>query len=456
MTTLPRRPVLALARDQRGQALPLLAISMVAILGIGALVIDVGLLMSAHRQMQMAADAAATASGQDLPNRTTAGATASLYSASSGGRNFDARWPGVVTTTQYRCVNTIVGVPQCSNVAIDPNFVIVTQEVAVPLRFARILGFTTMPVRARATAGRRGGSPRPFDVMVIIDTSASMADNCTASGTGVSSPKRIDCAKAGMRALLTALWPCLPGPSTCGALTNGHVASPLDEVGLIVFPGVRSTAVAKHRNCNMNLLDSDVLSYTSGSATYLINSLVSDYKLSNSGVLNGGGSNLVKAVHFGDGAGCSAVGYVDDDSSPFANGYGLEAEGGQGTYFAGVITLAQSTLAAGRANVQKAIILLSDGEPTTNPSPSSPNPCQKAINAAAAATAAGTWVYSVAYGASNSGISICGGTSSRTTMRNIASDTSKFFDQPATSELVSIFQRIAADLTTTRLVTDLP
>jgi hypothetical protein len=165
---------------------------------------------------------------------------------------------------------------------------------------------------------------------------------------------------------------------------------------------------------------------------------------------------LVKAVHFGDGAGCSAVGYVNDDSSPFGNGYGVEAQGGVGTYYTTVIQATQAALVAGRANTQKAMIIVGDGQPTTNVGSSSPNPCQKAINAAAAATTAGTWVYSIAYEASNSGMSICNGMSSRNAMRNLASDPTKFFDQPSAGDLTAIFQKIALDLTTTRLVLDLP
>ena len=101
------------------------------------------------------------------------------------------------------------------------------------------------------------------------------------------------------------------------------------------------------------------------------------------------------------------------------------------------------------------IILLSDGDANYD---TFTNPCQRAVNAAHAATAAGTWVYSIAYGASTSTSSSCTvdspPISAYTTMRNIASDSTKFFNQPTAGDLTEIFRRIVLDLTTTRLFPD--
>ena len=55
-------------RGERGQILPLVAIALVALLGIGAFAIDVGYAYYAKRQLQSATDAAALAGAQDLPN----------------------------------------------------------------------------------------------------------------------------------------------------------------------------------------------------------------------------------------------------------------------------------------------------------------------------------------------------------------------------------------------------
>ena len=65
-------------RRQDGQALPMVALAMVVLLGFAGLVIDIGRVWVAQRQLQAAVDSAALVAGQDLPNATTA------YSA--GGR----------------------------------------------------------------------------------------------------------------------------------------------------------------------------------------------------------------------------------------------------------------------------------------------------------------------------------------------------------------------------------
>src|SRR4029078_927226 len=64
---------------ERGQVLPLVAIALVAFLGICAFSIDVGYAYYAKRQLQSAVDAAALAGAQDLPNATLAFATAQEY-----------------------------------------------------------------------------------------------------------------------------------------------------------------------------------------------------------------------------------------------------------------------------------------------------------------------------------------------------------------------------------------
>ena len=57
------------------------ALALVALLGIAAFSIDVGYAYYAKRQLQSATDAAALAGAQDLPNGTTAIATATVVRA---------------------------------------------------------------------------------------------------------------------------------------------------------------------------------------------------------------------------------------------------------------------------------------------------------------------------------------------------------------------------------------
>lgn len=62
----------AFGRDERGGVLPLVALSLVVILGIAALAIDVGQQHALRAQLQATADAAALAAAAELPNEKKA------------------------------------------------------------------------------------------------------------------------------------------------------------------------------------------------------------------------------------------------------------------------------------------------------------------------------------------------------------------------------------------------
>ena len=126
-----------------------------------------------------------------------------------------------------------------------------------------------------------------------------------------------------------------------------------------------------------------------------------------------------------------------------------------GTYFADAIAQAQTTLSTtGRSNAQDVIIILSDGDSNyANVS----TPCGRAITAAQNAKAQGAWIYSIAYGASTSSSGSCTrdpGLSAYSTMQQLASDASRFYNQPAAGSLANIFKQIVISLTGARLVPD--
>jgi Flp pilus assembly protein TadG len=74
------------ARSERGQMLALLAVSIVALCGMGAFVMDVGAWIRPHRATQAVADASALAAAQKLPASTSdATALAQEYSSKNGG-----------------------------------------------------------------------------------------------------------------------------------------------------------------------------------------------------------------------------------------------------------------------------------------------------------------------------------------------------------------------------------
>ncbi len=122
----------------------------------------------------------------------------------------------------------------------------------------------------------------------------------------------------------------------------------------------------------------------------------------------------------------------------------MQSPGGEGTYYAGAIYAAQASLVAAKAanpGSQNVMIILSDGDSnaskaqlagsastTSGVYPSTKNQCHQAVTAAQAATAAGTMVYTVAYGADSSGCSTDSPSISPCqTMQQMASDSAKFF-----------------------------
>lgn len=436
--------------NERGQVLPLVALATVVLLGMMGLAIDVGYTYSVRQAMQASTDAAATAAAQEIG--VTGGdptAKAALFGMGVGGKNARAAVTGSTISTTVKCTNYMANLMTgagCTSATTPPNTVTVTQSASVPLFFGPVMGRRTLRVVTTATAGAKGGAMPPLDVIIVLDTTGSMGGSCSATVTGVSSPTRLDCAKAGIRTLLNAMWPCSNTQANCGAATGGHVSNPIDEIGLAVFPGLKaSTALSKEFDCTQNVGSAGIAPYGS-SPVYVIAPLASDYKPSAFGTLSGSTSNMVKAVDWGDGNTCGS------------NSYGAENPGGQGSYFAGAINAAQSALTSGgRATVQNVIIFVSDGDAnryTGGPT----NPCHQAITAAQAATAAGTWVYSVAYGASTSSTGSCTDDSPRisaySTMSQIASDSKKFFNQPASGDLTAAFRQIGQSLLTTRLLDD--
>jgi hypothetical protein len=199
---------------------------------------------------------------------------------------------------------------------------------------------------------------------------------------------------------------------------------------------------------------------TSSNAVYQIISSSTDYRTSASATSLNSSSNLTKAVSVPGVAGSSCS--------------GISALGGPGTYYASVITAAQTALTAShQTGQQNVIVFISDGDASAltqyvgngkqaSQNPTYSNQCHQAITAALAATAAGTWVYSVAYQALTSGtcstdtpaISAC------STMQQIASVPTKFYsDAPlscvsvnAISALSSIFQNIGTSLLNAMLI----
>jgi Flp pilus assembly protein TadG len=477
----------AFGRDQRGATAAIVALLSVAMVGLSGLVIDFGHVYAVQRSLQASADAAALAGGYDIPTGTAI-ATANSYSAQAGDKNAasDVAVAMVSGYPKLNCYSTtgITCVKTAETSSSGANGIQVKEQAVVPTYFTRIAGISSVTVTAIATAGAKGGNGQALNVMIVLDTTASMSSNKDPNCGLGSNATRESCALAGVRALLSGLNPSL------------------DYAGLMVFPGLASASDASYDyTCGKTLPTSDIAAY-SNSPVYSVVGLngSNDFKTSNSSNTLNSSSNIVLAAN---GGGCSS---------------GVTAPGGVGTYYAGALIQAQAALNSFAApHTQNVIVFLSDGDAgsnkvqtdftgyisgttmtvssitaaegslsvgqsitgsgvtagtviaalgtgnggngiyTVNHSQTvgsktkasaltaanvltlngksfvqNTNQCAQAVAAAQAAAAAGTWVYSVAYGGSTAATpSTCvtdsPAISSCTTMQNIASDASKFY-----------------------------
>ena len=381
--------------DRRGQILPWLALGMTMMVGAAGMSIDVGHAYVVHAQLQNCANAAAlAAAGQvydaqsNSVNTTTQG---DAYSCSSGGNNVDPTLGTVSTSVNAVCLGSLE--PSGTTCGSDPtpNAVKVAESTSVPTWLLGVLGIHSIPVVAKATA-TMGGTAKPWNVAIIIDSTGSMASVDSDCG----SLTEFQCALSGVQTLLATDNPC-PGATTCSS-SNTKIG-----VSLFTFPpvltqynGTTVNSISDDINCNgspatwqnytkqpiaapyilpkpgaslQGAPNNTYMTYTTTSAattpnktweaTYQITPFLSDYydpSNTSAGGLNPS-SNLVKAVGYGNTSGCLTYTFGIDGTGGGSN-FG-------NTYIAGAIYMAQAALAAEQTvvpNSQNAIIFLSDGQ----------------------------------------------------------------------------------------------
>jgi Flp pilus assembly protein TadG len=319
-------------RDERAVSAVMIALLTPVLIGTTGFVIDIGHVAVVQRQLQAATDAAALSGGYNIPSNTAI-STANTYSTKNA--------PSGVTTSMVsgypvlKCFTSTGVTCTGTELAGGANAIQVSEQATVPLWFAEILGFSSFNVTATSTAGARGGIGEALNVMIVLDTTASMTsstdNNC---GLG-SSSSREQCAVEGVETLLTNLNPNL------------------DYVGIMTFPGLQSSSEASQDyTCGQSISSSDT-QYYSNSPIYQVVALSNNFKSSSTSTTLNTGSDLALAVGDG-GTGCTS---------------GVTAPGGQGTYYAEVINAAQAALVSLSSTqtppAQNVIVFLSDGGANT-------------------------------------------------------------------------------------------
>jgi Flp pilus assembly protein TadG len=122
--------------NQRGQSMVLSIVFLTVLMGMSALVIDVGAWYRAHRSAQATADASALAAAQELPDTQRATQLANEYAGKNAGTGAGATGPQITFSRQGYETDTV----QVTVTKPHPGF------------FSKLFGLASVNVKGRATA----------------------------------------------------------------------------------------------------------------------------------------------------------------------------------------------------------------------------------------------------------------------------------------------------------------
>jgi Flp pilus assembly protein TadG len=426
------RNIRALVRDRAGATAILFGFMAVGLMGTAGLTIDVGRLYAAKKSFDADTQAAALVGANALQQANATQATVQTAVTAWTTANPSTKVTVSNTNVAISCDTATANLPSCNGTT--ANVAKVTQTATVPTNFLKAFGFPSITLTSTSSASKAGGTAVPLNVMFVLDATQSMNDGDAGCGTvpGIKGqPSRFQCAEYSIQKVLQTM------PTS------------LDKVGLMIFPGMATQYSPTSHPC---ATQPNATPYYTTNIKYQIGTTLNATYNNGSGALNNS-SPLVQAV------GNATV-------TPVVTGC-VTAKGGEGSYGAEVLAKAQAALPV-VAGTQNVIIFLSDGDfnasssQLSNKSGKDKKQCDQAIAAAQAATAAGTSVYAVAYGAASSGCSSGDTHNPCTTMQSIASDKTKFYTTSsscqmtgspnAVSSLPAAFQAITTTLTKPRLV----
>jgi len=434
-------------KSERGQTAMVAIFTASTVMALAGASVESGHVYYAYQQLVASTNAATLAGAQAMPNTTQAALNVTQYSSQSGQLNANSMLQNAVATPTFLCLSTVSGtlnVPCSTSTGASGgyNALKVTQRATVNLWFGGLIGVRSMNLAASATASMRGGTNSPWNIAIVLDTTASMGSS---DGGLQCSGTRESCAQQGLQILLNDLYPCALGQN-CASITPAPAA--VDSVSLFVFPGVTTGTVSKDYVCKTSnptivayTIPDTTPVYTAGTMpgtnlllpsgdTYQVIGFANNYKTSDTATSINAAAPIVIAAGASGVSGCS----------------GVQTPGGEGTYYAQVIYSAQAALAAQQAanpESQNAMIILTDGDATAcasnaytsggacnskseivategtlngtgtstsnkngynNPTyPSALGECGQAVLAAQYAASTGTTVYTIGYGSPTSG-----------------------------------------------------
>jgi hypothetical protein len=408
---------------EEGVSAAIVSLSMVAIIGMGALALDVGRTYGVQRWLQNSADSAALAGAEYIDDGSagsttisgldtdSANAVAKFGASTIGGvTGFNAKTNiSVTTSAQLECLNlgvSCIGATGSGATAVNnANAIQVKQTATIPMFFAEILGVQSMTVSAVAVAEAGGFSAKPYNIMFILDATQSMTDADTdkddVSGGCGSTVTQETCAQAGIRLFLQKM---NPATDSIGLLTFPELLTPALALTDAVCPTATSSPIASKYTAlsedEGSGLSNEPTGFVSDAAwpTYEVVAPETTYStVATSSKASAPNATDPLVIAVGGGA-CD----------------GMTAFGGLGTFYADAIDQAQTILAslkssgtASQKAAQNVIIMVSDGNATSTKiyttaangqTNASVAQCEQGFHAATAATAAGTWVFTLAFG----------------------------------------------------------
>jgi Flp pilus assembly protein TadG len=447
-----RRAIIARLREEHGVAAPIIAMCMIVVLGVAAFAVDLGYAYVQKRRLQNAVDFALLAGAQKLPNATTATSDVQSFLDSNWQKNGNGDDPTITSVTScpydpsnpQQCATS--GSTACSTTT--PCQVHVSASVQVPTFFGRLFGLNSINVSASGSAcGPCDSSTQKYDVVVVLDRSYSM---CLDSNDVYNNCYDLNQAKQGIQALLNFFNPATDRLGLA-VLSSGDNVSPFNHTGTYPCDGANLNDARGHGTFYGSLGD-----FMDGTPTSHDSWLIAPL------------SNTFK----------NADGTINT-SSPFVSDLNC-LQPKYWTPMAPAIQAATNELVAnGRSDARKVIVYMgdgggnvqpmkrdADGNATTTPSWYTPSPgnnlrpCHDAVGQAAIAKANGIEIYTIGYDINASGANTChinnqpnnpadieASIDARSTLQQMATDPSHYYEKPTAGEVYSIFNAIGHQIT---------
>jgi len=361
--------------EELGQTAVVVALMITAVMALAATSVEVGHIYYAYRLLVASTNSATLAGAQAMPNITAAQANVTAYSSKAGKKNANNLLTVTSLTTNFYCSSTATslnvgcqappsGEGSCTSGA-SCNALTVTQKASVPLWFGGLVGMPSMNMTAQSTAAMRGGTDTPYNIAVIIDTTGSMGSGRAPASDGCGGDTQIQCAVYGLKQFLLEMDPC-PLDTNCST-TNTYV----DDVALFVFPAVASGNASKDTTCptsNPATVPYNFTNVTTASQDLNLWDTMSNGKAVTQKDYQGGYEIVSFNNTYKTNDADTTLATSSDPLAVAAGGsscQGLQAPGGQATYYAQVIRAAQAALVSMQGSTpgsQNIMIILSDGD----------------------------------------------------------------------------------------------